>query len=57
MEPLLRGHPDERPTPLERPLNTVNLNLNVLTSTPDEIEIQDIKGLPALLSISLRRSE
>ena len=35
-EPLLRGHPDERPTPLERPLGTVNLNINVLISTPDE---------------------
>ena len=22
VEPLLRGHPDERPTPLERPLDT-----------------------------------
>ena len=22
-EPLLRGHPDERPTPLERPLDNV----------------------------------
>ena len=36
MEPLLRGHPDERPTPLERPLKNVNLNINVLISTPDE---------------------
>ena len=38
MEPLLRGHPDERPTPLERPLDNVNLNINVhvLISTPDE---------------------
>ena len=35
-ETLLRGHPDERPTPLERPLGTVNLNINVLISTPDE---------------------
>ena len=26
VEPLLRGHPDERPTPLEKPLDTVNLN-------------------------------
>ena len=26
VEPLMRGHPDERPTPLERPLNSVNLN-------------------------------
>ena len=36
VEPLLRGHPDERPTPLERPLDTVNLNINVLISTPDK---------------------
>ena len=26
-EPLLRGHPDERPVPLERPLSTVSLNI------------------------------
>ena len=36
VEPLLRGHPDERPPPLERPLDNVNLNFNVLISTPDE---------------------
>ena len=36
VEPLLRGHPYERPTPLERPLDTVNLNIDVLISTPDE---------------------
>ena len=36
VEPLLRGHPDERPPPLERPLDIVNLNINVLISTPDE---------------------
>ena len=36
MEPPLRGHPDERPPSLERPLNNVNLNINVLISTPDE---------------------
>ena len=36
MEPLLRGHPDERPPPLERPIENVNLNINVLISTPDE---------------------
>ena len=35
-EPLLRGHPDERPLPLERPLHNENLNINVLISTPDE---------------------
>ena len=34
--PLCRGHPDGRPTPLERPLVMVNLNMNVLNSTPDE---------------------
>ena len=36
VEPLLRDHPDERPPPLERPLDNVNLNINVLISTPDE---------------------
>ena len=36
VKPLLRGHPVERPTPLERPLDQVNLNINVLISTPDE---------------------
>ena len=36
VEPLLKGHPDERPTPLERPFDNVNLNINVLISTPDE---------------------
>ena len=36
VEPLLRGHPDERPTSLERPLDSINLNINVLISTPDE---------------------
>ena len=36
VEPLLRGHPDERPPPLERPLDYVNLNINVLFSIPDE---------------------
>ena len=36
MEPLLRGHPDKRTSPLERPLDNVNLNINVLISTPDE---------------------
>ena len=38
VEPLLRGHPDNRSTPLERPLDNMNevLNINVLISTPDE---------------------
>ena len=36
VEPLLRGHPDERPLPLERPLDIVNLNINVSISIPDE---------------------
>ena len=36
VEPLLRGHPDEKPPPLERPLDNVNLNMNILISTPDE---------------------
>ena len=34
MEPLLRGHSDKRSTPLEMPIDHVNLNL--LISTPDE---------------------
>ena len=28
VEPLLRGHPDQRPPPLERPLDNVYLNIN-----------------------------
>ena len=36
MEPLLRGHPDERSPPLQRPLDNVNLNINVLIFTPDK---------------------
>ena len=36
VEPLLRGHPNERPAPLQGPLDNVNLNINVLISTPDE---------------------
>ena len=36
VEPLLRGHPFEGPPPLERTLDTVILNINVLISTPDE---------------------
>ena len=35
VEPLLRGHPDERPPPMERPLDNVNLNINVLIFTPE----------------------
>ena len=27
MEPLLRGHPDKRPPPIERALRNVNLNI------------------------------
>ena len=34
MEPLLRGHPEERPSPLVRPLDNVNLNINVLNIYP-----------------------
>ena len=30
------GHPDERPPPLERLLVNINLNINVLISTPDK---------------------
>ena len=36
VEPLLRGHPEEKPPPLERPIDNVNVNINVLISTPDE---------------------
>ena len=36
MKPLTRGHPNERPTPLERALDNVNLNIYVLIYTPDE---------------------
>ena len=36
MEPYLRGHPDERPTPLEKTLANVNININVLISIPPE---------------------
>ena len=36
VEPLLRGHPDHRPPPLERPLANVNLNTIVSICTPDE---------------------
>ena len=33
---MYSGTPFERPPPLERPLYNVNLNINVLISTPDE---------------------
>ena len=36
VEPLLRGHHDKRSTPLETPLDNVNLNINVMISTPDK---------------------
>ena len=36
VEPLLRGHTDERLPPLERQLDYVNLYINVLISTPDK---------------------
>ena len=36
VEPLLWGHPEERPAPLERPLYNVNLNIDVLIPTPDK---------------------
>ena len=44
-------HHDKRSTPLERPLDNVNLNINVLISTPDERprllkgHISDAKGV------------
>ena len=36
VEPLLRGHPDQRLPPMERPFDNVYLNINVLISTPLE---------------------
>ena len=33
VEYVLRGHPDEMPTPRKSPLPSVNLKLNVLIST------------------------
>ena len=36
METLLRGDPDESPNLLERPLNNVNLNINIIINTPDD---------------------
>ena len=36
MEPLLRGHPDKRSTPLVRPYDYINLNINALISILDE---------------------
>ena len=36
MEPLLRGHPDERPSPLEKPLDNVNLDINEFIYAPDD---------------------
>ena len=36
LEPFLRGNPNKRPTLLERPFDTVNLDINVLISAPDE---------------------
>ena len=36
VEPLLRGHPDEKSSSLERSLDNVNLKMNVFLSIPDE---------------------
>ena len=36
VEPLLRGHVEERPTSLERPLVNINSNCKVLIFTSDE---------------------
>ena len=36
VEPLSIGHHAKRPTPLKKPLDTFNLNINVYISTPDE---------------------
>ena len=44
VEPLLRGHPDGRPPPLERPLDNVNLIINVLIFTPDKYRPPLLKG-------------
>ena len=53
MEPLLRGHPDQRPAPLESPLSTVILSISVLISNPDKRHpllkghISGAKGVPS----------
>ena len=53
MEPLLRGHHDERAFPLESPLHNENLNMNELISTPEERpsllkgHFSDAKGVAA----------
>ena len=39
VEPLIRGHPDDRPPPLKRPLDNINLNINVLILTRDHLSI------------------
>ena len=36
VEPLLRGHLDETPTPFERSTDNVNININIPITTPDE---------------------
>ena len=44
VKPLLRGHPFERPPRLKRPIDNVNLNINVSISTPD-LRPPHLKGL------------
>ena len=34
VKPLLNDHPDERPSPLERPLHNVNLNIKCIDFYP-----------------------
>ena len=52
VEPFFRGHPDKRPPLLERLLDNVNININVLMSTPDNRtpllkgHFSDAKGWP-----------
>ena len=56
MEPLLRGHPDERPTPLKMQLDNLNLNINVLISTPDE-RPPLLKGHSSAAKYTLKNNE
>ena len=53
-EALFSGHPDERPPSLVRSIDNVNLNINVVISTPDERppllkgHFSDAKGVASL---------
>ena len=45
MEPLLRGHPDQRPTPLESILDNVYLYINESRLPLMKSHISDAKGV------------